>query len=526
VQWDLRNTYFPPNHLEGRHESLLPRKDSPFRISGQEFRRRRILTAALKACEAFQVEGLVLPEYSVRLETINWLSHQMKERRYPKAIWAGTFLAPSGQSVFVDYERGLLSWNGSGTPEFLDFSAVAACLWKVPENLHGYEHKNMVKGDVQISARRKRYPSVAMEEIIRPDTGTPWRPLFDSIFWGQKHLQTYTAELVCAEIFLHASSGNMPGAIAATEELLRQLGMPRSTDLKDYMLGEVLDFARYTAFQEGKDDLSRSGAPQRTILIVPAMTSRSADFHIFGQNHYLASGLVTVFANPAASSGNPSVGGSCFIGLDGWKKSETLQTPYGGIGPGLFNIGSDNFGSLKPRESAMVIADIDPLRPANQKPRPHFQARPLQLVAHLPLIYSSERSSVSKENLEFDRAIRERSVNSSEPVETFQAAMARTWPEPHAMSELTAHTNNTVEETLKLLELFSDEGTWLKKRRESLLIPNSSSPQRQTPPPALVDWLYVDDSWPKNAQFVQDDMIDDEPPSLFDASSTNASDVE
>jgi hypothetical protein len=216
------------------------------------------------------------------------------------------------------------------------------------------------------------------------------------------------------------------------------------------------------------------------------MTSRSADYHIFGQNHHLATGLITVFVN-AASEGN-SNGESCFIGLDAWREMKIKDSPYGDVGPGIFHFQRGDFGPLGTSEAAMVIADIDPIRSTDHQPRPHFQPRPLRLVAHLPLIFSTKSctGATPTEAGDYptgDRVIRREVVCSGQPARTFVQAISESWP------------NSRV---LRILEAFADDPNWLMKRREALEKRSHLYPNRTSLPPALADWIFVDDAWPSD----------------------------
>lgn len=52
-------------------------------MSWAEHRRRRVLERVIDSCEAFKVDLLVLPEYSVRPETVEWLKNLLAGKRVP-----------------------------------------------------------------------------------------------------------------------------------------------------------------------------------------------------------------------------------------------------------------------------------------------------------------------------------------------------------------------------------------------------------------------------------------------------------
>ncbi len=507
VVWDAVNERFTANAV-ARPPVQRATLSGHKKISVQEFRRRRILEAAIEACNAFRVEGLVLPEYSTRPETVNWLVRQLERQEHPMAIWAGTFRVPSGQTLafeptFSRYRHGSMSNKISGANP--DYSAVIPCVYRVPMDRRGFEAPSGTTRNILIQDRLKRHPSVAVDELIRP-LDKDWVPLFADMFWGHMHLQSFTAELVCSEIFLHASSGNIPGAVAAAQRLQERLGISGNRS-PDIIRKEIEDFSRYTSFQEssesGKD---RDGQLQRTVMIVPAMTSRSADYHIFGQNHHLAAGLITVFVN--ATSGSEANGESCFIGHNAWNDIEVKDCPYGDVGPGVFHFQRDKFGPLGTNEAAMVIADIDPIHSTDHKPRPHFQPRPLRLVAHLPLIFATRlrKGATSTEPGDYPvghRVIRREAIPSDGHATDFVTAMLKAWRPAADKCRDGLFEHSDVTRALEILERFADDPRWLIKRRESLQKRSHLYPYRSVPPPALADWIFVDDSWPTDEEILR-----------------------
>jgi hypothetical protein len=126
---------------------------------------------------------------------------------------------------------------------------------------------------------------------------------------------------------------------------------------------------------------------RRSILAVPAATSRSADYWIAGQACQLAAGTTSVFSNGV---GKGLVGGSCFVGRGSWKAQHSEPgylssiTPYHGWSKGIYY--NNRTDALSERDQAVVIADIDPYNMLEGKPRPQTMPVPLQLVAYLPLV--------------------------------------------------------------------------------------------------------------------------------------------
>lgn len=517
VQWDVADTYYAPGTGGGKHEGLrgLDGKavDTATVNAGGVFqsiaegRRRSILREVLRACARFEVDGLVLPEYSMRPETVNWLTRELAAMNISLTAWCGTFRVPDGASIYSaipstgpsPFFRPLTP----GAPGIIEWEMHSALLTCVDASAA------KDKAQIQCAVRRKRYPSPAAGELIRPSAKELWQPLL----MQQKdpfRLGTYTVELVCSEMFLHASSSNYIGILEENRILASRYAItwPISGAVES-LNDDMHVFARWTSYRSVDEpaELARGKAMQRTLIILPAMTSRSADYHIFGQNQYLAAGLVTAFCNAVEPTG--SVGGSAFIGLDGWKSGTETATPYGSLAPGIFQLNSKHSDALGTKEAAMVIADIDPIRTTDLKPRPHYQGRSLQLVAHLPLIFATEADTSPDGRGTRERLPRKRFVGGSQ--KTFiEAATAiqevldaaepnwrheRAVPDPDPLVEQARAVilQKTVA-ALDMLVRFADDPEWLRRRAAAF----RDKRWHYSPPvvlPALTDWLYVDDSW-------------------------------
>ena len=151
--------------------------------------------------------------------------------------------------------------------------------------------------------------------------------------------------------------------------------------LKDFKdLGELLDVAQ----------LDR---PRRSVLLVPAATSRTNDYWHAGQASVLASGTATVFCNAVLD--RAFVGGSCFIGIDA--VSETTRhagvvsalTPYHGWHKGIYMGRASD--ALSKADQALVVVDLDPIHVVSGKPRPQLLAEPMSMVAYLPVVEILDR---------------------------------------------------------------------------------------------------------------------------------------
>jgi hypothetical protein len=161
----------------------------------------------------------------------------------------------------------------------------------------------------------------------------------------------------------------------------------------------------------------------------------------------------------------------------------------------------------------MVIADIDPIRTTDLKPRPHYQDRSLQLVAHLPLVFATEADPSPEGRGRRERMPRNRFVGGGQ--KTFlEAATALqevldapelSWrheravpdPDPVVEQRRVAVLQKTVA-ALDMLACFADDPEWLRRRADAF----REKRWHYSPPlilPALTDWLYVDDSWRETA---------------------------
>lgn len=382
--------------------------------SWAEHRRRRFLERTINTCEDFGVDLLVLPEYSIRPETVNWLRSFLSGKHV--AILAGTFMEFSNK---VPQSRG---------------SAIMNLLWPIPnEILHGSIDINTGKkfevtpsNSVLQLTRKKKYRSVGLNEFIRPGT-LPLAPLFspaDLVDEIKKQHQTslssagivrllasirlplqHFIELICSEIFLLTSPANYPQIAKDYTWANRRFGQSAG---KEDVFSDVEKLATHLAI--GAYD---GGSPRRSIAVIPAATTRTADYWIAGQAALLAAGTTTVFCN---ATGHELKGGSCFIGRESWKGVEDVIgyipsiTPYHGWSKGIYYNSKND--PLSETDQAIVIADIDPIHMNEGKPRPQLLPVPLQLVAYLPIAETVDTSTLNKKLLKLLGASKE-SVNAS-----------------------------------------------------------------------------------------------------------------
>lgn len=192
----------------------------------------------------------------------------------------------------------------------------------------------------------------------------------------------YCMELVCSELFLLTSPANLEPLREEVAAMLR-LFPSKGSDAKEIVLEDYIVVGRAMSVRH------KTSMPRRTILLVPAATSRSNDYWHAGQASVLASGTATVFCNAA----NPGVfcGGSCFIGIDSASKPHAIvpgmietMTPYHGWQKGILT--SRTSGALSTHDQALVVADIDPVHVVTGKPRPQLLPEPMSLVAYVPIV--------------------------------------------------------------------------------------------------------------------------------------------
>ncbi|WP_346394996.1 CHC2 zinc finger domain-containing protein [Pseudomonas syringae] len=385
------------NHLWKEKKIFLP--------SWVEHRRRRLLLSVVDACESFGVDLLVLPEYSVRPETVRWLKEECLPGK-TVAVLAGTYLEFDSESVFPAK------------------SATLNLLWPVPENIREYLKPSGTRGALDVNSandevskgivlnwsRPKKYRSVALNEFIRPGTKL-LAPLFvpgqiidklrrldwDISIEGAVQLLAYSGlplanfmELICSEIFLFTSPTNIPEMARDYAAICSRFGL--KVDEED-VWEDLKGLSNWLSVCSKNGEIGS----RRSILIVPAATTRTADYWIAGQAGLLAAGTTTVFINGVGSG---LKGGSCFIGRESWKNGggthgyiETL-TPYHGWSKGIYYNSKED--PLSDGDQALVIADIDPHNMLEGKPRPQMLPVPLQLVAYLPIAETVDEKTLDR----------------------------------------------------------------------------------------------------------------------------------
>ncbi len=377
------------------------------------------------------------------------------------SVWAGTYRLPPGMSKPVDTR---------------DWSAIHEVLLSEP-----YGGRR---------SRLKKYPSPAADEIFHPGSDV-LKPLVEQKL---NDVRSYVFELICSEVFLVTFPGNLFPLARLRRELLRKFGANvGGKTIKDLVnadvMADVAEFAQLTSITENI-------GMRRTILLVPAMTSRCADYSVLGQAAFLSSGITTVFCNAVCASYGH--GQSCFIGHDSWldhKKPAGLPStsPYHGAEPGIFHLDQWNRGRLGKNEQALVIADIDPIYGPEGKPRPQTLLDPLKLIAHLPVIEAWEhKPGASPSDCRCNRT-KQSSISSKFTVSLHSAikfGIESKWK--------TTMNDTRPSELAKALDLLAEcAGTdetsrgWLTQRSKAYLAHHLADPN-PWPPPVALDWLWVE----------------------------------
>ncbi|MDO9434938.1 MAG: reverse transcriptase domain-containing protein [Hydrogenophaga sp.] len=495
--------------------------------SWNEHRRRRLIDEAIRACHEFGVDVLVLPEYSVRPDTVEWLRDRLTQLPNAKlSIVAGTYrlhgtprdlhFTKSFEKIFgtVDMQK-VFAVSGNS----MEKSAYITLLQPI---------QNDVPGAVGVFSRRKKFHSMAMGEFINP-SAEPWTPLASleglvsatekarvAVGAPQLNIMGVTslakqvrpvermAELICSELFASTHPVNHETIRSEYRALRQRFGY----DPGDAKFDPVfLDIAALTAALQldGRSD-------RRTILVVPACTTRSADYWIYGQSALLAAGLTTVFCAAVMTDAKTGLkgGGSCVIAKSSWSTAREAPghllaaTPYSGWSRGIYYNRPEDV--LTRKEQAVVIADIDPIYMNEGKPRPQALPTPVQLVAHLPVVEMLDEKRLVEAYTPKNGGL----VPSSTPPRSPATAMkvqqtdavakafqqlsgflGKVGPARLVDSGLVLPNGNTLFDEAKAMKSFFSEPSGWSTRLECWSR-NWREMPFYGPPPTLIDWLPVD----------------------------------
>ncbi|MGD2093023.1 MAG: hypothetical protein PVH61_43075, partial [Candidatus Aminicenantes bacterium] len=453
----------------------IPRK----LISCAEYRRRKILDEVFRSCKHFGVELLLLPEYSIRPETVEWIKYQLTNGKYkgiPLTVWCGTYRLPY--------------WYDGRTVTSINIPSMASPLHVISSNYS--------------AVRWKKYPAVAFAELFNPYPNNI-KPLCKSKIGPNEKQRDYPGdfvlELICSENFALTSPINRNAVLQAYYQLERIWSRGDGKDssrIKEALDADLEILSRWSSLSPSLEDKENSDwlkySPRRTILFVPAMTSRAVDYHLLGKANLLAAGVCTVFCNAIGGIGK---GGSCFIGHGSWTGEHNSSAyyddrlgPYNGVFPGIYRRDQENDGALNCNDQALVIADIDPVYMTEGKPRQQMLQHPLQLVAHLPIIEISYNQSVENGKNKVKCACKREKVG-NKINEIFQEVL-----KIKKCFEVKKNNHHPKTELADFLEKFSKisglklKNLWLEERAKAYK--NYSMVKlSELPPPAIYDWLPV-----------------------------------
>lgn len=494
----------------------------------EEMRRQAILTKAINSCEKLGVDLLVLPEYSVQPATIEWLKSYLRNKKI--SILAGTYRLPNGYSKS---ELSVLT-NRGYAETVKSYQAVMSLL--VPYN-----------DDVICLNRAKKYASAAADELIYPHQ-SEIKPLFtindfeqevlrsietlegklkkeldllekettflteinkikelvagDKPSFGIKEIEelfeephirplNYLQELICAELFLLTNPTNYLNLASEFKSLCNKFGVPNSSDSQESFAEVIKDIEIISGNLSGmnKDSGNNFQPYRRSIIAIPAMTSRKQDYWIFGQGAMLANGCSTIFCN--AIWGSHSTGGSCFIGLDSWhgKDKKPFITPYNGWSKGIYyGKGKDTLE----KEQSLVVVDIDPLMMSLGSPRPQSLPVPMKLVAHIPIIeipkimpesegYSDVKNKIYSTNISFAEAYKD-------ALESLKA-LEKEFKTHEIINPKGEHFKDVMIKISRMFDQHTHISKSCKERMEHWKINWEKHPQVGMP--ALTDWIAV-----------------------------------
>ena len=506
-QFKISSSYDPPEAEEyhgacenerdnEREDENRNREISSRYPSFEEYRRRKLLEPVLHACDKFDVEILLLPEYSVRPETVEWMSGIIEKRGYKFSVWAGTFKVPAGYQFIGTH------WKNP-EPEILNSKKYwHSAILPIILNENG---KN-----IQIICRKyKKYPALQLKEEFNPVPAFDENSGQDGFAPVMKKIKkTFSndaiedvIELICAEVFAFSNISNYPSFLDKSYELyLKYKSNVNSKDEKGYdkwlkgMLNEIKEFGKYTALYQYESRSDRT-----PILLIPAWTTRAVDFYLIGQENYLAAGIKMVFCN---STRKTASGGSCYLGRNSWdnhnlkKGKYPPNTIYHGLNPGIYMQTSkleDGRGALGEEEQALLICDVDPLQ-ERTNPNAVSRLESLSIVAHIPILEENIDSG-DKTKKEFSNgaggSCDERKDESHKETRSRLETIVK-----HCSKKYNTTMEDIpkdVEEVKKSLEYLGKKhkSQWLEKRAEYYQKYYRKLPQ-SWPPPTLLDWIYVE----------------------------------
>ncbi len=491
--------------------------------SCSEYRRRKLLEAAFAVCDQFKVDILLMPEYSVRMETVQWMLETIKKCQYKFSVWAGTCRLAPGRK----YESVALKELNQQSEDCKAILPIICTEPALPYEWHSKREYPLLH-----LKRSKKYPSISMEELINPHDRKLVPVMKDPEQLGGRlygDARDDVMELICAEVFLASNPGNMT-AFAQIYDMLQKRFFGISAGIQKQMECVMVDLqtiGEHTSLVQMKRSYPKStgtageglGKYGRTpILLVPAYTTRTVDYYITGQAAFLATGLTTVFCNAVGLS---SRGESCFIGTDCWERNDVEKSPfmpdyspYQGALPGVYRQYDTKagHGALGKDEQALVICDVNPLAASGSRPKPESMLQPLTLVAHLPIIESviyrkaTERESGMKcgpyDQCRCSRR-RGKETRDTDPEDAVVQALSCLFAilDKFNSQQKNSRTTSYDWEPNKLADALEKLGIelkshGLKERAKCYRRFHKVNPQA-LPPATLLDWIWVDLDFPE-----------------------------
>src|SRR5690606_37798657 len=99
----------------------------------------------------------------------------------------------------------------------------------------------------------------------------------------------FCMELICSELFLLTSPANYEPLRNEVASMIKRFGAGKGESADKIVEDDFFSLGKHLTVLQGL------GAPRRSVLLVPAMSTRSNDYWHAGQASVLASGTATVF---------------------------------------------------------------------------------------------------------------------------------------------------------------------------------------------------------------------------------------
>jgi hypothetical protein len=339
--------------------------------------------------------------------------------------------------------------------------------------------KERAHRNARIYSRLKKYPSTGLSEFMRPES-RPLQAVYDMEAEDPAFPERlrYVRDLICSEVFMAMSPANIYSSVPALLELHKRFGQPVTAET---IVTRIMKDIELMALATSPAIAHEFAHPRQTILAVPAATTRPFDHHIFGEAGAKAAGLTTAFANMSGMR----QGQSCFIGhyrSSGVEGSNiwSLESPYHGRAPGIWTYSYSGGKPLGSNETALIVADINPIDSNPPKPARQVETQPLALVAHIPFFLGrgGDEDPVHK---------RAQGV-AARIVKLMRSATSRGGG---SSCELTAEEIAVVQGIAKELAEIDETATKSLTFRSEGLRVASMQPHVHPSMPALIDWAYV-----------------------------------